>query len=409
MKPLIDKICILNAHELSPNKGGSIGVFREAFSKVTGVHWELRSFCEVKRLTAAPAKLTYRLSAPLLWGYSRKAKLHRNIANQAALFRNLREINRYRAIWFSDVEQYFACRPLLAPYQKTVLHLHCPELPSREAAEHGWYSPTDIELIAKVERWAFHDADLIVLANEGCKEIYGELSTKAKRITYLPNALSGNDPGECPILSDDHTNLIFIGRRNKVKGFDVLIEAFKAAHAVDHSLRLYLLGDGEPIMSPGVVDLGFSQTPDKWLAAASCVVIPNRSSYLDLNLIQALSLNVPVIMTCTQGHRIMRESSAAIYELDSASVACLTNALIDAPRWLGTLGSKNQDNRLLFEHNYSLDIFRRRLDSICEDLISETISYGATKYGSNGVFPEDWSGQSVPDGEERASGVLNRT
>ena len=243
MVPLVDMtqrrnlVCILNSYDIAPNYGGPIGVFREAFTKVSGAHWELRSYADVKRPMALVRKSAHRLFGPILKGYSRRAHLHRHVAHDAAYFRGIPGIFDYPAVWFSDLFQYYACRPSLARGQKAVLHLHNPALPSIEAQMQPWLNADDHRLISRIEQWALRDADLLVLANRGAEAIYGDLR-KGKAIAHLQNALSGDDPGEAPILSTEHTNLLFVGRRNSLKGFDLLNEALLQAHSINPALRL---------------------------------------------------------------------------------------------------------------------------------------------------------------------------
>jgi len=364
-----DKVCILNSYGITPNYGGPIGVFREAFLKVSGEHWEVRSFTEVDAKAAANLRKSWhRFFGPGRKGYDRTATLHRALSHDAAWFESIPGITDYPFVWFSDLLQYLACRPSLSRYQKAVLQLHNPALPSVEAEEQPWLNAADRNLIEKGQAWALRNADLIVLANEGAEEIYGDLLND-RPIAHLQNAIAGDQAGEAPILSTAHTNFLFVGRRNRLKGFDLLIEGFARAHAADSSLRLYLLGEGVPETAPGIVDLQFSRTPDKWIAAASCVVIPNRSSYLDLNLIQTLSLDQPVMLTCSEGHRDM--AGPAMLPIRSATVEGLAEAMLAAPAWLAALPGLRPTNREIFERDYALPGFAAQLDGICDQIIRE--------------------------------------
>ncbi len=370
MKFARDKVCILNSFDIFPNYGGPTGVFREAFLKVNGPDWEMRSYADVRRLPALVRKARHRAIGPLLKGYSRDAHLHRQIAHDAAYFSGVSGIRQYPVVWFSDLLQYFSCRPLLAPGQRAVLHLHSPALPSIEAQEQAWCNYHDRRLIARIERWALQDADLLVLANRGAERIYGDLRN-GKPIAHLQNAMSGEGAGEVPALSVSHTNFLYVGRRIGLKGFDLLIAAFREAYARNPMLRLYLLGNGEPCLEPGMVDLQFSRVPEKWIAAASCVVIPNRSSYLDLNLLEALSLNAPVMMTCTEGHEMFLGAGPGIYPVPSATVEALRDALLAAPDWLAGMQGQQPTNRELFERDFSLEKFASRLNEICAALLGK--------------------------------------
>ena len=367
------KVCILNSFAIRPNAGGPIGVIRDSIARIKGRNWELRSYAEVGKHSLA-RRAFHRAVGPMLWNYPRKAKLNREIEHNKLCFSRLQGIDEYPLIWFHDLISYFACRPLMTKRQGAVLQLHHPELPAKEASHHGWYNAWDVRLIERLQDWALRDSDVLVLANRGASRIYGGLLQKAKRVTYLPNAICETPVKECPRLSSDLVSFVFLGRRNAVKGFDLLIDAFRQARAINGKLTLYVIGEGAKVEGPGVVDLGFSSVPETWLAAADCVVVPNRSSYLDLNVLQALSLNKPVLMTCSHGHQDFKDASSAIYAVEEASVESLRKALLDAPRWLSSLSAGNLENRQLYEERYSLTVFAKLLDEVCADLVSSWTS-----------------------------------
>jgi glycosyltransferase involved in cell wall biosynthesis len=295
-----------------------------------------------------------------------------DIARIRAAFLTTPRMDHYKWFWFQDLIPFFAIRPLLRKDQKCILQLHYPELPSVQVADNSFYTNADQKFFAHLEKWALETANIIVLANEGAKKIYGSLIPDSQEVMFLQNAMEPQIPGEIPFLSSKFTNLLFVGRRNKVKGFDLLLEAFARAHSENSGLRLYLCGNGEPVIQAGVVDLGFSKVPEKWLAAADAILIPNRSSYLDLNLIQALALNKPVIMSCTEGHEIFRDSSNAILHVQPLSIDSLTTALLKVPQWISSLGDSNTENLDLFRAQFGLDLFERSLNSICADILDST-------------------------------------
>jgi glycosyltransferase involved in cell wall biosynthesis len=365
------RICVLNNYTISSNQGGPVGVIRESFGKLRSDFWELRDISDNSFWKYKAYRLWTFASNIIRKPYGNNCNIAADVARIKAAYSAMAGMREYNYIWFHDLVPFCALQPMLKRNQKTILQLHYPELPSAEVAKNQWYGTGDLTLFKLMEKRALETADVIVLANKGAEGIYGQLLPVGRRIVYLPNAMDYPKVGEIPLLSRDHTNFIFIGRRNLVKGFDLMLEAFSRALTQNPLMRLYLCGNGEPVVQPGVVDLGFSRVPEKWLAAADAVIIPNRSSYLDLNLIQALSLNKPVIMSCTEGHEIFHKASSAIYEIKSNSIGDLTSALLASPRWLASLGGSNTENFDLYERNFALPNFSRTLDRICQDLLSQ--------------------------------------
>ena len=52
-----------------------------------------------------------------------------------------------------------------------------------------------------------------------------------------------------------------------------------------------------------IIDLGWTDDPGSIISAADVVVVPNRDTYFDINIIQVLSIGTPMITTPTGGNR----------------------------------------------------------------------------------------------------------
>lgn len=95
-------------------------------------------------------------------------------------------------------------------------------------------------------------ADAVVVLSENTKDIIiDDYHINRNKIHVLQNGLEdiieNDDSGD-----DKHVaipvskrNVLFVGRLDKIKGVRYLIKAFKILYMVDHSLHLYLVGDGD--------------------------------------------------------------------------------------------------------------------------------------------------------------------
>lgn len=103
---------------------------------------------------------------------------------------------------------------------------------------------------------------------------------------------------------------LFVGRLERVKGIDILIDVIIELLSEQHSLKLYILGDGslrnslekrvkKNHLENSIIFKGFV-IPDvvaNYLAEADCLIMPSRSEGMPVTLWEAVQVGVPVIGT----------------------------------------------------------------------------------------------------------------
>lgn len=96
-----------------------------------------------------------------------------------------------------------------------------------------------------------------------------------------------------------------IGRAERNKGFDLLIEAFRRAQLPD--AWLVIVGQGDELdalrRSAGerVVFTGFTDRPQDWLATFDCFVSAARDEPFGLVLLEAMQAGLPILASATRG------------------------------------------------------------------------------------------------------------
>lgn len=103
-------------------------------------------------------------------------------------------------------------------------------------------------------------------------------------------------------------NFLFVGRLERIKGPDVLIEACARLRKKDSGFRVHILGDGSmrSELKGGVRKRGLGNFVDffgaankeevaSYMKTADCLVIPSRSESLPLVLIEATKVGLPII------------------------------------------------------------------------------------------------------------------
>lgn len=360
---MIDKVFLFNPYTCNLTDGGPSGVIAQnlighdlQYVEVNPVVKQNFTFIDSlrKRLHPPPVPLFYHD-----W-YIRCEKIYRSF-----------NVSRYRAVFFHDVFTLSCCLHLIAPSQCVILQSHCPELPHQEVAGSSFATDELIAWVRKIESEAYARADYVVLPNEGAAEIYLPLLHDRLHIEYLTTG--SKNISECGRVGLDSSccNLLFIGRRNRIKGFDLVLEAFRQAHRLKPTLRLYLLGRGNSIVESGVTDIGYSDVPHLWMRSCDYVVNFNRQSYLDLSVLEALSVGAHIIMTATNGHRVFDVGSDGIIVASQVDVKSLVKILLSEELEQNCRDTPSLDNIGLYMNKYTDEIYRKNLDALSFRLLRD--------------------------------------
>ena len=144
----------------------------------------------------------------------------------------------------------------------------------------------------------------------------------------------------------------FIGRFTHFKGFDAVCRGFLEAARSHARLRLLLIGSKDPLHSTGlrpgehqeliqsgrVVDVGWRNDTDAFLAISDVAVLPSRREGMPVCLMEALAMGVPVITASTRGCReIVRHGVDGFVLADSAppQIARAISDLVSSPEMQG--------------------------------------------------------------------------
>jgi glycosyltransferase involved in cell wall biosynthesis len=155
-------------------------------------------------------------------------------------------------------------------------------------------------------------------------------------------------------LPEVATAIVFVGRVTRDKGIVELVSAFQEIAAGDPALHLVLVGPLEPERDPlpaAVLDLmknhrriraiGFSATPEKYLAAADIFCLPSYREGFGTVAVEAAAFGLPTVVTKIVGLVDAVESGVtglAVPPKDVAALAEALRALAAAPARRVTLG-----------------------------------------------------------------------
>ncbi|MBE7043186.1 MAG: glycosyltransferase family 4 protein [Ruminococcaceae bacterium] len=161
----------------------------------------------------------------------------------------------------------------------------------------------------------------------------------------LPDDVSANRFREKYHISDPF--LLYVGRMTEKKGCHILFDYFvKMKERVHPDLKLVLMGTGEllPPKRDDIISLGFVSDQDKFdgIAASNIMVIPSLYESLSMVLLEAMSLEVPVLVNgdCLVLKEHCRKSNGGVYFHSFEEFVQGTNYLFQHGKQLGENGKR---------------------------------------------------------------------
>ena len=173
-----------------------------------------------------------------------------------------------------------------------------------------------------------------------------------------------------PYNNDKHTRFVAVGRFNEIKGFDMLVKAFKIVKTQLPNAELYIVGDykeDNPVyqdinkfvldngLNGSVYCTGFKDNPYVYMQNADCYVLSSRNEGLPNVMIEALYLGTPVAaFKCIPViERIVSEGNTG-YLAGKENIEELAEAMIKASK----LGRIETTYKLNTEEKF-VEIFRQ--------------------------------------------------
>ena len=353
-----DKILLVHDYPIVKNEGGPRGYYNKCIYLN-----EPSNVIAVNDLIGKIKKISFRKKILIRVEFLR-SKLSK-VKYNSILVNKFIKIPKYKFLYFHDIYSFNDVKHLITQDQIVVFQPHAPELPSIEELNNGT-SKAVYNKVVKQEKAIFKRANYIVLPNSECLPIYNSLITEENKILFLQTGIKSiEDINKIPI-DNSKVNLFYIGRRNEIKGFPLLLKVFKAAVEKRDDIRLFIAGAGEKINSKNIIDIGKTNLAYDWIHSMDYVISPNKSSYFDLNVLESISIGTPLIMTTTQGHSFFKNKKGII----SITSDNFYKVLIDE-----NLVNKNYKESVkkelfeLYNKELSSEVFKSSLWKICNQII----------------------------------------
>lgn len=356
-----DKVLIFCDYPIKDNEGGPIGYFNKCiYNNVPDNVLLLNELLYEHKYVSLKKKID--ITKDVIFRRFKKQKyFDMSLANKFIKS----NASNYKFLYFHSIYDLADVLHLIKDTQTIILQSHSPELPSIERRNNCMI---DYREVAQLEKIVFKRANYLIFPNKDCVCIYRELIKDESKIKYL---ITGIKPITNLVkfpIDDNKINILYIGRRNEVKGFKFLIENFRKAVKKRNDLRLFIAGNGEKLIDEDIFDIGNTETPFDWIKSVDFVVSLNKTSYFDLNVIETICIGTPLIMTTTEGHEFFKNKEGIISVNYDDFLATLLN-----PQTVCKKFKVENEIQLkkLYDNYLSKNTFKDNLKVLCTSIIDE--------------------------------------
>lgn len=181
-------------------------------------------------------------------------------------------------------------------------------------------------------------------------------------------------------IPQDSFLISYIGRHNKVKGFDVLKKIGRHILNSDIHQSVYIAVGGQEspikgIRHPRWRELGWIDYGNDLIAASDLFILPNRETYFDLIALEVLRTGTPVLMTETGGNKYFKEyvvsqncSGIFFFFLQDINIKNI-DSIIQNLQDESIARKCRESNRQLFENEFEMSKFLERYICMLESLL----------------------------------------
>lgn len=306
---------------------------------------------------------------------------------------NKEYLNKFNFIHFhSSKELYKNLENLKNINPKIILQSHSPELQSMENLEKeiGLKNlEKDSEFIETYKEYdykSFKRADYIIFPCEEAMEPYLKdkkmkeiLDEKREKINFIPTGLIEkyeikNDEYfyKKHNIPKDATVISYIGRHNKIKGYDLLVKVGEKILKKYKDIYFVIAGkENNDIPKPSNsrwIECGWTNEGLKIMRNSDLFILPNRETYFDLIFLELLSQNTTILCSYTGGNKYFEKyKSNKIKFFEGENTDDLIKKIDELYPLLKKL-KKEEDNLKIFKENFTIDEFGKNYLKLLKNL-----------------------------------------
>ena len=302
------------------------------------------------------------------------------------------DYSQYGAVHFHSTEDLYLHRKALETYRgKVVLTSHSPcvyheeliaRLNSKDAEAHA----EELKGLAVIDEYSFKRADYVIFPCPEAEEPYFhtwdgyEAVRDRSKLRYVP---TGIEPVSAKVerselrkrygIPEDAFVVCYVGRHNKIKGYDLLQKAAREL-LDDEDIWFLVAGREGPIYGlehSRWVEVGWTDDPHSVIAAADTFILPNRETFFDLIMLEVLSLGQVVLASRTGGNNFFEK-----FGCEGIRLYDEVDELVELVRVAKASSAEERQAwraaaRALYEREFTVDVFARRYASVMREICGD--------------------------------------
>lgn len=301
------------------------------------------------------------------------------------------DLNTYDCIHFHTTIDMYKTRDLLSDYRGLViLTSHSPiplhdEIYQESGRIEKIILKKRIKQLEIIDDYSFKKADYIIQpcvnSDDGYIRLWPKYGIiKRKKVDNYRYCLTGvvnknvSESRECVRdkykIPQDAIVLSYIGRHSSIKGYDVLVKLAKRILA-EYNNVFFIIGGHEGTIK-GLnhkrwMEIGWTNNPQDLINASDVFLLPNKETYFDLVLLEALSLGTPIITSNIGGNKIFANDKGVIlYNSESELIEKVNEIIKMSPNERKIL---SDENKKLYNSKFTENAFGDRYLELIKNLL----------------------------------------
>ena len=302
------------------------------------------------------------------------------------------DYSQYGAVHFHSTEDMYLHRKALETYRgKVVLTSHSPcvyheELIARLNPKDAEAHAEELKRLAVIDEYSFKRSDYVIFPCPEAEEPYFhtwdgyEAVRDEAKLRYVP---TGIEPVSAKVdrtdlrkrygIPEDAFVVCYVGRHNKIKGYDLLQKAAREL-LDDEDIWFLVAGREGPIYGlehSRWVEVGWTDDPHSVIAAADTFILPNRETFFDLIMLEVLSLGQIVLASRTGGNKFFEK-----FGCEGIRLYDDVDELVELVRLVKASSAEERQAwraaaKALYEREFTVDVFARRYEAVFNMICGE--------------------------------------
>ena len=233
-----------------------------------------------------------------------------------------------------------------------------------------------------------HDADMLIARNKREVEQYKNMGVDEDKIEIVPAGIDLSEYVDLPkrgefrnkySIKDDEKIILYLGRIHKIKGIDLLVEAFADLIKELDNVRLVIAGPNDGFLSPLKKQIKDLKIDDKILLTgplygrdklesyvdADVYVLPSIYEIFGITVLEACACGTPVVVTDRCGIAEIVGKAGYVVEYDKEQ---LRDAIFKILNNEELRKKFSERGRKLIEKNFSWNLIAEKMEMLYEHI-----------------------------------------